>query len=213
MFVQESVAEDIKLFYYCCVRTLWKAHTQTAKNLKHLPPPPWWEILFGTGEGKCQIRIRQIISADRFPNPWTDLTCPGFPGQKSHSRLARNFSWHCSPAFLTPTTTSATLCRNPSLQSDEELGQGPAGRLHSLPNNRQESTDPLFPQGPFPSQQPSRFLHNPEKGRHFNSSSSCFARWAARGDSMSLHSHLVCAWNLKRAARWQAHSLWLLFDN
>lgn len=44
-FVQESTDEDIKLFCYYCVKTLWKADTQTPKNLKHPPSLPDSDIL------------------------------------------------------------------------------------------------------------------------------------------------------------------------
>lgn len=175
----------------CFVTTasgLFEKHTQRHQRTWNTPLHPLIRD-FGTGEGKCQTKNRQIISADHFPNLWTGLNPPWVPSTKK-SQLACNFSRHCSPASLTPTASSATLCRNPSLQYYKELGEGPAGRLHSLLNTRQDSTDLVPPQGSFPSQQFCSFLHIPEKGRHFNSSCSRFARWAAGGNSQWAYTHI-----------------------
>lgn len=167
---------------------LWKTHTDSKE-----PETPPSTTLIGDfvwyrREENAKPRTDKSFQQTTSQIRGQDLTCPGFQAQKSDSRLACNFSWHCSPTSLTSTTPSATLCRNPSLQSHKKRGKGPNSSLRSLPN-KQESTDLLSPQGPFPSQQPCSFLHTPEKGKHFNSSSSCFARWAARGDSWWAYTH------------------------
>lgn len=115
-------------------------HTQieqrTWNNYLHYPRDFVWSRRWKT------TNQEQTISADCFPNLRRGLNLPRLPSTEVHpgSWLACHFSWNCCPASLTPTISSAPLCRNPALRSHKDPGKGhrqaaaPVHRSHAQPH-------------------------------------------------------------------------------
>lgn len=134
ILVQENTAEDTKPFCCYCIRTLKSTHGFSKES--ETPPSTTSGILFGPGDGKWQTKkklFQQTVS-----QIWgEDLTCHDFQAQKNNRWLACHFSWNRCPASLTPTRSSAPLCRNPALQSHKEPGKGhrqAAVPVHRVPS-------------------------------------------------------------------------------